>query len=43
MTLPVPGLRAEVSISPPSSGDHEFDDDASIQGLVVCVYERNLD
>ena len=26
-----------------SSGDHEFDDDASIQGLMVCVYERNLD
>jgi acetyl-CoA carboxylase alpha subunit len=26
-----------------SSGDHEFDDDASIQGLMVCVDGRNLD
>src|SRR3954471_11779852 len=25
------------------SGDHEFDDDGSIQGLMVCVYERDLD
>ena len=26
-----------------SCGDHEFDDDASIQGLMVCVDGRNLD
>ena len=25
-----------------ASGDHEFDDDASIQGLMICVYDRNL-
>ena len=26
-----------------SSGNHKFDDDASIQRLMVCVYGRNLD
>ena len=44
-----PAIIAAVSISDLtlfrrlSSGDHEFDDDASIQGLMVCVDGRNLD
>jgi hypothetical protein len=44
ITLLAPArLRAEVLFRRLSSGDHEFDDDASIQGLMVCVYGRNLD